>query len=352
MSDLDNPDLWNTVDAHSMKDMVVSFAQQVRAANDMIAGISLPAGDGIRNVIVAGMGGSAIGGDIARAAVSGQSGVPILVHRDYDLPAFVDSHSLVIASSYSGNTEETLRAYEGARLRSAAIICVTSGGKLAHLARRDDVPAFLMPPGWPPRAALGYSTVAILRSLEAAGLIPDMTAPLRETAVLLGSLALRYRPEVAETENPAKNIARSLHGKLIAVYGSAGTLDAASYRWRCQIEENAKNLALHHVLPEMNHNELVGWQLPADLLGRVGVVLLRDRADHRQVQRRFDLTRELLAGRCGALHEVWTEGDALLARIFSAVYLGDFVSLYMAYLNAIDPTPVAVIEYFKEKLGS
>jgi glucose/mannose-6-phosphate isomerase len=335
-----------------MRDLVVSFPQQVRTAIDMIAGLSLPFDDGIRNVIVAGMGGSAIGGDITRAAVSGQSRVPLLVNRDYNLPEFVDSHTLVIASSYSGNTEEALHSYESARRAGAAIVCVTSGGKLAHLARRDHVPQLLIPPGLPPRAALGYSTVAILGSLQAAGLIPDMAVPLRETADLLGALALRYKPEVAERENLAKSIARSLHGKLIAIYGSGGTLEAASYRWRCQIEENAKNLALHHALPEMNHNELVGWQLPVDLLDRIGVILLRDRADHPQVQRRFDLTRQLLTSRCGVLHEVWTEGDSLLARIFSAVLLGDFVSLYLAYLNAVDPTPVTVIEYFKQKLGS
>jgi glucose/mannose-6-phosphate isomerase len=128
-------------------------------------------------------------------------------------------------------------------------------------------------------------------------------------------------------------------------------MDGAAYRWRSQIAENSKNLAFHHVLPEMNHNELVGWMYPEEVLKRVGVVFLRDKGDHAQVQRRFDLTRELIADKAGSLQEVWSEGNSLLARVLSVIYLGDFVSLYLAFLNNVDPTPVHVIDYLKGKLG-
>ncbi len=351
MQDLDRPELWQEADPRAMKDLVASFPAQMRAARGLVGNLRLLPRDRIDNVIVAGMGGSAIGGEIARAAASDRLQVPLAVQRDYALPAFADARTLVIASSYSGNTEETLQAVGEARRAGAAVACVTSGGELARLAAADRMPLVLIPPGLPPRAALGYSTVAILGLLRAAGVIGGIDESLAETESLLDALGRRWQPEIPESANPAKQLARSLHGRIAAIYGSAGLLEPAAYRWRCQIEENAKNLALHHALPEMNHNELVGWEMKSPVLERIGVVMLRDREDHPQVRRRFDLTCGLLTGRCGALHQVWTEGTSRLARIFSAVYLGDFVSLYLAYLNGVDPTPVEVIEYLKRELS-
>jgi glucose/mannose-6-phosphate isomerase len=142
-----------------------------------------------------------------------------------------------------------------------------------------------------------------------------------------------------------------MYGKIVAIYGSNGIMEAAAYRWRSQIAENAKNLAFHHVLPEMNHNELVGWLYPKEVLRKVGVVFLRDRGEHPQIKRRFELTKDLIGDKAGALREVWSEGESLLARVLSTVYLGDFVSLYLAYLNTVDPTPVDVIDYLKKNLS-
>lgn len=351
MQDLDRPDMWQGADPRAMMDLVVSLPAQLRAARELADNLNLPIRSRIANVIVTGMGGSAIGGEIARAAASDHLRVPFVVQRDYALPAFADSRTLVIASSYSGNTEETLQTVREARRSGAAIACVTSGGELARLAVTDCMPLVRIPSGLPPRAAVGYSAVAILGLLRAAGVIGDIDDSLAETESLLDSLGRRWKPEIPENANAAKQLARSLRGKIAAIYGSAGLLEPAAYRWRCQIEENAKNLALHHALPEMNHNELVGWEMKSALLERIGVVMLRDREDHPQVRRRFDLTCELLTGRCGALHQVWAEGGSRLARIFSVVYLGDFVSLYLAYLNGVDPTPVEVIEYLKRELS-
>jgi glucose/mannose-6-phosphate isomerase len=157
---------------------------------------------------------------------------------------------------------------------------------------------------------------------------------------------------VPTERNPAKTIALSLYGNLAAIYGGSGLLDSVAARWRCQIEENAKNLALHHVLPEMNHNEILGWEHPEQSLHRVAVVFLRDKADHPQVRRRFDLTRQIVAKKAGAVHEVWSEGESPLARAFSTIYLGDFVSLYLAFLNGVDPTQIDAIELLKRELGS
>jgi glucose/mannose-6-phosphate isomerase len=352
MSVLDQPDRWKSIDPQSMNVLLESFPEQVQAAAQAGQNLSLPAPGGTRVLVVSGLGGSAIGGDLVRSVAGPQLRIPLIINRDYDLPAFVDASSLVFACSYSGNTEETLSAYRQARLAQASIVCITSGGQLEAMAKADAVSVLRLPAGLPPRAALGHSLLMLLAAMQTMQLIPSMAESVQETVGLLTRLRGQYRCANPEAANPAKGIAHSLSGKIVAIYGSNGIMDAAAFRWRSQIAENAKNLAFHHVLPEMNHNELVGWLYPEDVLRRVGVVLLRDRGDHPQIQRRFDLTRELIAGRAGALHEIWSQGHSLLARVISAIYLGDFVSLYLAYLNNIDPTPVQVIDYLKTKLST
>lgn len=352
MSTLDSPETWRAVDPQSMRGLIESFPGQFQAAIRSAAELRATAPARIDSIVLCGLGGSAIGGDVVRSAVGESLKVPFLVNRDYALPSFVTGASLVLACSYSGNTEETLASYAEACRRNAPIFCITSGGRLAELARRDGHAVVVLPPGLPPRAALGYSSVLLLGVLEALGLVPLQSAGLQETASLLEALSLRYRADVPEEANRAKSIARSLQGRIVAVYGSSGTLDAAAARWRGQLEENAKNLAFHHVLPEMNHNELVGWRMPEDALARLGVVFLRDRGEHPQVRRRFEATIGTITPRAGVVHEVWSEGNSLLSRIFSVIYLGDFVSLYLAYLNQVDPTPVDAIESLKQKLAA
>ncbi len=329
-----------------------SFPLQVEGAAEVARTLALPRPPGIAGVVVSGMGGSAIGGDVVRAATCTLLRVPLLVCRDYGLPAFVGPDTLVFASSYSGNTEETLEAYGQACAAGAFIICLTSGGRLAELAHSHRHPVIQLPAGLPPRAALGYSAVMLLGALTALGLAPDMAAALRETVELLKKCVVQYGPEMPEHKNPAKTIARSLQGRVVAIYASDAVLGPAAVRWRGQIEENAKNLAFHHLLPEMNHNELVGWQFPPQPLEQIAVVFLRDHRDHPQTQRRFAFTKEILAQKTKIMHEVWSEGDSPLARIFSVICTGDFVSLYLAYLNSVDPTPVPVIETLKQKLGA
>lgn len=351
MSVLDRSDRWAAVDPASMRKLLEGFPEQVRAAVGACRNRTVPAPGDVRSLIVTGLGGSAIGGDLVQSVAGGHLGIPYVVNRDYDLPRFVDRYTLVIACSYSGNTEETLSSYNQAKSAGASVLCITSGGQLEARAKADGYPVFPMPGGLPPRAALGHSFFTLLGALQALGLIPDMTGDIEETVALLESLKDRYRPENPEAQNVAKRIAESLHNRIVAVYGSSAILGATALRWRSQMEENAKTLALHHVLPEMNHNELVGWRFPDAALKQVGVLLLRDREDHPQVQRRFELTKEIITGKAGALHEVWTEGDSTLARVMSLVYLGDYVSLYLSYLNDVDPTPVDVIDYLKKKLS-
>jgi len=349
---LDRLERLEALDPKSMRGLLQSFPAQVAGAAQVVKTLSLRVPSEIGHVVVAGMGGSAIGGDVIRAATSETLRAPMIVCRDYRLPGFVDSSTLVFASSYSGNTEETLSAYEQARTAGASIICLTSGGKLAALASSAGYPVILLPSGLPPRAALGYSAVMLLGALRALHLVPDTEVPLRETVEVLRRRVDLYVPESPESGNPAKKLARSLHRRLVAIYASSAVLEPAAVRWRGQIEENAKSLAFHHLVPEMNHNELVGWEFPMPLLQRIAVVFLRDKGDHPQVQRRFDLTRNMVGRRTGIVHDVWSEGDSLLARIFSVICLGDFVSFYMACLNQVDPTPVPVIETLKKQLST
>ncbi len=351
MSILDQPQIFQSIDPRSMRTLVEALPEQVQSAAQKGLELSFPLKSEPKMLIVAGLGGSAIGGDLARSIAGPLLKVPLIVIRDYDLPEFVNASALVFACSYSGNTEETLSAYQQARQANAHVICITSGGRLKEMAKADSCTVLSLPRGLPPRAALGYSLITLLAAMQSIAAIPNMSEAIDETVSLLSKLREKYGPDAPQASNPAKSLASSLKGKIVAIYGSNRIMDAVAFRWRTQIEENAKNLAFHHVLPEMNHNELVGWRYPEEALRRIGVVFLRDKGDHPQVQRRFDLTRELIDSKAGTIHEVWSIGNSLLSRVMSAIYLGDFLSLYLAYLNDTDPTPVEAIDYFKNKLN-
>ncbi len=352
LSLLDQPEKCAALDPCGMRELIESFPGQFEAAADIALSLSLPIEKKPENLIIAGLGGSAIGGDLVRSILGDSLRIPLIVNRDYRLPGFAGLESIVIASSYSGNTEETLSAYSQALKVGARIVCITSGGRLAELARADQKPLVLIPGGMPPRAAIGYSVMALLGTLRAMGLIQDLGQPAKETVGLISKLAQRYQSDVPTVRNPAKALAQSLFGRIVAVYGGIGLLDSVAARWRGQMEENAKNLALHHVLPEMNHNEILGWECPKEALKQIAVVFLRDRDDHPQVHRRFDLTKQIIGDECGATHEVWSEGNSSLARVFSVLYLGDFVSLYLAFLNGVDPTRIDAIDFLKRELSS
>ena len=351
---LDDSELRARIDPKKMWSLITAFPDHIDDAALAVESLSLPEATGkpaTASIVITGLGGSAISGDLARTIAGNVVKLPIIVNRDYDLPPFVNASTLVIACSYSGNTEETLSVYDQAKASGAEVVCITSGGLLADLAKRDSFPVVSLTGGLPPRAALGYALTTLIGVLRAKGIVPDMREDFKKTVALLRTLRERYRPETPVADNPAKQLATDLYEKIVAVYGSGAVMEAAAYRWRSQIAENAKNLAFHHVLPEMNHNELVGWLRPEEALKNVGVVFLRDPEDHPQVRKRFDLTREVIEGRAGIVREVKSEGKSRLARILSVVYLGDFTSLYMAYLNRLDPTPVTVIDSFKEALN-
>ena len=346
------PDDIRRADCSDYLALLTDFPGQLERARKLTGGISLRApGEPIDKIVVAGMGGSAIGGDLLRTYLLESLAIPFLVHRDYSLPPFVGPGTLVFLSSYSGNTEETLSAAETALREKAHPVAVSGGGELARLAEREKFPLIRLPGGMPPRAAIGYSFMALLGSLVRIGLVGDRTSEVEETITLLEAKKMTYGIRAPAPENPAKQLAASLFGQFPVIYAWSGRYQAVAVRWRGQLAEIAKQLCSHHLLPEMNHNELAGWQHPAEILSQAVVILLRDDDEPERIGRRMDLTARSLASRAGRVAEVRAEGRSLLARLFSLVYLGDWVSYYLAALNGVDPTPIERIEELKSRLA-
>lgn len=339
------------IDASNMFALLRDFPRQVRDALAIgeHSEIRLRTA-GIQSVVVCGLGGSAIGGDLLRSYLSSELRVPFLVNRHYTLPRFVGPSTLVIISSYSGNTEETNAAHREATRRKARILCISSNGTTERLARRSRTPFIKVPGGLPPRAALGYSFFPLLLALTDLGLISNKRNDIKEMLALLEARTQAWTAPDPNT-NPALALALQLRNRLVVCYSSTERFDAVNTRWRGQIAENAKALAFGHVLPEMNHNELVGWKVLENLMRDMQVVFLRDRDDHKRVQIRMEVTKTIIGRYTDNVTEVWSEGRGLLARIFSLVCLGDWVSYYLAILHGEDPTPVEVIDLLKRELG-
>ncbi|HEU4962781.1 MAG TPA: bifunctional phosphoglucose/phosphomannose isomerase [Bacilli bacterium] len=306
----------------------------------------------IRSIVVTGLGGSAVGGDLLRSYAGDKCAVPIVVNRGYELPQFVREDTLVFAVSYSGNTEETLSAYEEAKKRGAQIVAITSGGELSGRALADGFRAVLVPGGLQPRAAMGYLFIPQVVLLSDAGIIPPIGAELMEAVVLLKEMREKLAPTVPTADNLAKQWALRLHGRIPLIHGAVGLTEAVAYRWKTQLNENAQSLAFAHVYPELNHNEVVGFDVPDQLIPQMEVVTLRTGKNHPRIDRRIEITTaELIEPTgCGIL-TVQAEGESELAQMFSLLYYGDYVSTYLALCYGIDPSPVEKIERLKRKLA-
>jgi len=340
------------IDRHHMYDCVLDFPNQVERAVGIGKAADIPIRPGkVTSIVITGLGGSAIGGDLLRAYLADELDVPISVNRHYMLPEFVGRTTLVIVSSYSGNTEETISAQREATKRKARVWCISTGGRVSDFARKHKQFCLKIPGGLQPRAALGYSFFPLLVALATSGFVRSKDREINETLKLLRTKAQEYaNPD--PTANPALELAGRLKGKLPILYSSSRHLDAVNLRWRGQIEENAKQLAYGNLLPEMNHNELVGWNMLKDLLRQTYVVFLRDKQEHPRVSLREKITREIVSQYSSGSSEVWSQGTSLLARMFSLIQYGDWVSFYLAILNNQDPTPVEAIDHLKSELAS
>jgi len=292
-------------------------------------------------LIVCGMGGSAIGGDLAAAALGSRLGKPLDVVRGYGVPAWTPPDRAILCSSYSGNTEETNACYAAAEAVGAQRIVATTGGAIGDAARSDGVPVIGMPAGLQPRAAVGYTFAIAAEVAALVGAGPAIRTEIDSSASHLESareslLAL------------AADVAGRIHGSVPLLYG-CGLTTPVAYRWKCQVNENAKLPAFGHSIPELDHNEIVGWA--GAEAGAFSAVLLEDKDQHPRERRRFDLTAELIADRARDVVRIETEGETRTERLLWAVMLGDLVSLELAAREAVDPTPVDVIENLKDRLG-
>lgn len=354
MTTLDDVPALRAQDPGRMLEQVAGLPAQLGRAGEARRGFATPAvpAAGTRSVLVCGMGGSAIGADLA-AAWAASLGVRLAVHRDYGLPAGVDDSTFVIFSSYSGNTEETISAFEAAQgKRTAGLACISTGGALAARARAAGVPLFEIPPGMQPRAALGHSLTALLLLLHASGILRQDPLPALESAARhLQEVGRRLAPEVAESDNPAKRLARLVHGYLVGIYTGPGLLQPVGVRWRGQLAENAKTLAFAAAFPELDHNEIMAWSALPELRRRTRLLFLRDRDDGDAIARRMRVTADILESRVAGIEWIETTGTTSLERMLGSVLLGDYTSVYLAFLNGVDPTPVPEIETLKQRLA-
>ncbi len=353
---LDDGAAMKRLDPSGMMDVVTSFPTQCREGVRIGSEFSPPAMSNrpIDNIVVTGLGGSAIGGDLLRCLIDMDGDAPLIVNRDYSLPGFVGRESLVVAASYSGNTEETLAAYAQARLRRAQVVCVTSGGQLAKQAAADEVPVCLIPGGQQPRASTGYMFFPMLYVLIHRGLFyRALSADIEETLLTLERLRVEYGPETPAERNPAKQLALSLHRRIPIFYGAHSYSGVVATRWKCQFNENGKQHAFANVFPEQNHNEILAWVNSGMQAPNWSVVYLRDqeeRGEGTRIAKRVEITRDII-GDAAAAHEVWAVGKSLLCRMFSLLFLGDCASVYAAYLAGSDPTAIPGIERLKSELA-
>lgn len=350
---LDQPHRLTRLDPSDMIRKVLDLPAQFQDARSrVLAHAPRLSPKGVKQVIVSGLGGSAISGDLLRSLTWKKAPFAVTVNRNYLLPAWAGKDSLVVAASYSGGTEETLSVFRQARARRLRILALTSGGALEARARQAKVPVLSFPGGLPPRAALGYSFATLLTALETLGLLPSFQADFDETLEGMTRLASLYGPLSPTARNPAKLLALFLKDKLPVIYAGQDHLDSVGLRWKTQLNENAKQMALLNLVPEMNHNEILGYAFPEKLTRRMAVVLLgHPQGDHPRIRRRLELVKGLVAPKAAGLTEIKAQGRSLLAQMISLVYLGDFTSVYLAYLKKVDPTPTPLIDELKNMLA-
>jgi glucose/mannose-6-phosphate isomerase len=334
--------------AHQAAD-ILALADHLEDALWRVEAASLQPGATADGLIVAGMGGSGIGGALARAALWPQLARPLELARGADPPAWTGPDTLVLCSSYSGNTEETLAAYDAAGEAGAPRVVSSSGGELPARARRDKVPVIPLPGGFQPRAAVGYSFVVALEVAAVAGCAPSLRPEIEATVPFARSLAEEWGPDGAE-DGDAKRLARALH-ESVPVIAGPGPAAAAAYRWKCQFNENAKLPAFAAELPEAGHNEIVGWSDARDF-GRFAAVFLEDPDAGKRMQTRIDLTAEIVGEQAAVVERVTPRGDTPLQRLVSHVLLGDLVSLYLAVLRGTDPIGIEPIHRLKAGLAA
>ena len=326
---------------YKMKILVDKFTIQLQEALDIANSAVLTQKHNVQNIVVTGLGGSGIGGTILSELVQSECPVPIIVNKDYFLPDFVNSNSLVIISSYSGNTEETLSAMKQAIAKNAQIVCVTSGGEVQAIAKKNNYDTIVIPGGNPPRSCIGYSLVQLFKIVQFNGFVKtDLLAQVKSTINLLDNEKTAIKAE-------ASAIAQKLVTKIPVIY-SLGSCEGVAVRFRQQINENSKMLCWHHTLPEMNHNELVGWTEKNDSLA---VVTFRTSFDYERTIKRYELCKGIFSKYAHSVTDIFAKGQSKVEQFFYLINIGDWISCDIADIKNIDSIEVNVITHLKNELA-
>ncbi|MCH8568352.1 MAG: bifunctional phosphoglucose/phosphomannose isomerase [Balneolales bacterium] len=335
-------------DISGMWDRICTFDEIWRDAVWNTENIKIPIQkQSVVEVVICGMGGAVIGGDIIQSICREMAHLPVYINRSYYQPSFVSERSLCIIVSQSGNTEETISAYEAAGERGAQRVVISSGGILADRARTDKVAYIALPRKKVTRASLPYTMVALWRVFQHLDIFLPGEETLMQAANFLEEQIVLFSNL---SDNPVIELANNLKYTLPIIYSSDGLMAPVAMRWKTQLNENSKMLAFQGQIPEMNHNEIEGWELTSHLMGKLSVILLRDESDHPRVNKRMDVTSELVEPHAVSLTSVYSVGRNSLERILFMVMYGDFTSFYLAILSEIDPMPIVKIELLKKRL--
>jgi len=353
LSVLDNVDKIREFDPSNMYNKIFDLPEQLTDALKLAKRWHINADDFLDpgNIVLVGMGGSAIAGDMIRTLLRSTLLVPFEICRHYSLPEYVDDETLVLASSYSGNTEETISAVEDALARKAMVAAFSTGGMLGDICSLNEIPMAQMPGGLPPRAAIGYSFALMVHFLDTVGLAKGAVDDIRDMIPNLSHYREAYIEDNPTESNPAKLLATKIHGRIPIVYSGPTLTDTVGLRLRGQIAENGKNLVFGNQFPEFNHNELVGYcNVAKQHADHLIVILLRDAEDHPQIRTRMNIVKEIIDKVGIEIYEIHTKGKSRMERMFSAVQMADFTSYYLAVLNESDPEPVEAIDWLKKEL--
>ena len=336
-----------TIDKSNMLAVISSLPSQIERTKTLVEGLEVPKMKPI-SIVISGMGGSSIGGELMRDWLSDKIQIPIVANRTSGLPRFAGRDTLSILVSYSGNTNETLACAEHSIRRGCRIVGITSGGNLKKLCRTRGFPCILLPPGLPPRGAIGYLFSSIAFLLQEMAFV-RVEEEIHEARGFIEEVQHGWTANVETKENEAKVIAKLIEKRIPTIYGHT-YYGAVARRWMTQINENAKTLAWWSEIPEMNHNEIEGWT--RDTKGKkFAAIFLRDRHENTDISNQVRVTVEMLSKR-SKTHEVWAQGATSLSRMLYSMYLGDYVSFYLAVLKGVDPMPVSAIQEVKKKVYS
>jgi glucose/mannose-6-phosphate isomerase len=354
MTDLNNAAAIRALDTLKMIDLTQAYPRQFEEGYAIGMKAELPQMPvRIDNVVIFGTGGgSAASANLLRSYLFDRCSVPIISVQGYSAPGYVGKNTLCFAVSHSGKTEEILSSTSQALAKGATVIGLGAGGKLMKLIQDAGLTYIEVPGGFMPRIAIGYIMMPILTVLRRVGLVPDFKAEFDDAVKLMGELATEYAPETPVAQNRAKQLAEAIGPHIPVIYGFTDHYDAVAWRIKNQLGENSKYMAFWNTIPHLHHDEAVGWDMQPELAKTLGFLLLRDDTmESEQMKKRWSATTEIVSERMGACETVWAKGQGRLARMLSLVTLGDFFTIYMAIRKDVDPTPVAIIDLFKAKVG-